>query len=112
MQALADSHAYEESLLSLYSRRDALADIYDTLLCEDAARAADLLKSTYERTGSREGYVSIEVSPTVANDTNENGAARPDTHLPCPTTQCHDQNTGYSGRDRGHSSSSARGDQR
>lgn len=71
MQALADSHAYEESLLSLYSRRDALADIYDTLLCEDAARAADLLKSTYERTGSREGYVSIEVSPTVANDTNE-----------------------------------------
>lgn len=28
MQALADSHAYEESLLSLYSRRDALADMH------------------------------------------------------------------------------------
>lgn len=71
MQALADSRAYEESLVSLYSRRAALADVYDILLCEDAARAADLLKGIYERSEGRDGYVSIEVSPTVSHDTGE-----------------------------------------
>jgi transaldolase len=44
-------------------------DIYESLVLEDIARAADLFQPVYSKTGGRDGYVSLEVSPHLAQDT-------------------------------------------
>ncbi|MBL8133389.1 MAG: bifunctional transaldolase/phosoglucose isomerase [Anaerolineae bacterium] len=44
-------------------------DIYERLAIEDIQNALDLLRPIYDRTGGKDGYVSLEVSPLIANDT-------------------------------------------
>jgi transaldolase/glucose-6-phosphate isomerase len=45
--------------------------IYERLAVEDIQMAADLFRPVYERTGGRDGYVSLEVSPLLAHRTDE-----------------------------------------
>jgi transaldolase len=44
--------------------------LYERLVTKDIQDTADILRGTYDRTGGADGFVSIEVSPGVANDTN------------------------------------------
>ena len=44
--------------------------LYERLVTKDIQDVADILRDTYERTRGDDGYVSIEVSPSVADDTN------------------------------------------
>jgi transaldolase len=44
--------------------------VYERLVTKDIQDVADILRPTYDRTRGGDGYVSIEVSPGVANDTN------------------------------------------
>ena len=44
--------------------------VYERLAIKDIQDAADVLRPVYDRTGSHDGYVSLEVSPDLANDTN------------------------------------------
>jgi transaldolase/glucose-6-phosphate isomerase len=44
--------------------------VYEGLVTRDIQDVADVLRETYQRTRGGDGYVSIEVSPGVANDTN------------------------------------------
>jgi transaldolase len=44
-------------------------DIGWDLVTTDVAAAADILRAVYDRTGGADGFVSIEVSPTLARDT-------------------------------------------
>jgi len=46
-----------------------ISDIYEHLAVADIKAAADLLKPVYEKTKGRDGYVSLECSPYLANDT-------------------------------------------
>ena len=43
--------------------------IFEALALEDIQHALDLFRPVYERTGGRDGFVSLEVSPLIANDT-------------------------------------------
>lgn len=43
--------------------------IYERLIIDDIQRAADLLRPIYDATAAHDGYVSLEVSPHLANDT-------------------------------------------
>jgi len=43
--------------------------IYEALAIDDIQAAADILRQVYDRTDGRDGFVSLEVSPTLANDT-------------------------------------------
>jgi transaldolase len=43
--------------------------LYEALVIEDLGRAADLFRPEYERSGGVDGYVSLEVSPHLADDT-------------------------------------------
>src|SRR6185503_18068462 len=43
--------------------------VYEMLAVKDIQDAADVLRPLYTSTGSRDGYVSLEVSPDLANDT-------------------------------------------
>jgi len=44
--------------------------VYERLITKDIQDTADVLRPTFDRTHGGDGYVSVEVSPEVANDTN------------------------------------------
>lgn len=67
-QAIAGSADYDDDLRRLVASNAGLTDIYETLALADIARAADLLRPLYDETNGADGYVSLEVSPTLAND--------------------------------------------
>jgi transaldolase/glucose-6-phosphate isomerase len=68
-KAIAGSTDYDEALSRLVEEGKSVEEIYEILAIEDIQRTADLLRSIYERTEGLDGYVSLEVSPTLANDT-------------------------------------------
>jgi transaldolase len=46
-------------------------EIYETLALEDIRNVADALRPVYDETGGLDGYVSLEVNPTLAHDTEQ-----------------------------------------
>ncbi|MHB8420083.1 MAG: transaldolase [Myxococcales bacterium] len=69
-KAIAESDDYDDALRRL-AQDPALGpnDLYERLALSDIQRAADILRPTWERTDGRDGFVSIEVSPELADDT-------------------------------------------
>lgn len=69
-KAIAGSSDYSELLQSLANRSDLDAKArYETLAIRDIQDTADALRPVYESSKRRDGYVSLEVSPYLANDT-------------------------------------------
>lgn len=69
-KAIAHSRDYEAQLLDLCSGGDVEPEmIYEALALKDIAMAADTLRTVYEATDGLDGYVSLEVSPDLAYDT-------------------------------------------
>lgn len=67
--AIAKSSDYDVEMNALIEDGASVNDIYETLALEDIGRAADMLRSIYDATAGLDGYVSFEVSPLLANDT-------------------------------------------
>ena len=66
--AVLKSSYYTEPIERL-AATDATAEvIFETLALEDIQRAADLFKGIYESTGGADGFVSMEVKPSLACD--------------------------------------------
>ncbi|NOZ27007.1 MAG: bifunctional transaldolase/phosoglucose isomerase [Chloroflexi bacterium] len=68
-RAIADSADYDEALKELALAGRSTLEIYEALAIEDIRMAADLLRPVYQQTDGRDGYVSLEVSPDLAHDT-------------------------------------------
>src|SRR5437588_11616246 len=69
-KAIAGSTDYADLLQSLQSRTDLDAKArYEILAIRDIQDAADLLRPVYESSKRRDGYISLEVSPELARDT-------------------------------------------
>ena len=69
-KAIAGSTDYEGQLKELTKRRDLDAKAaYEILAIHDIQDVADILRPIYESSGKRDGYVSLEVSPDLAHDT-------------------------------------------
>jgi transaldolase/glucose-6-phosphate isomerase len=69
-KAIAGSSDYTAELAVLPQRNDLDAKtIYETLAVRDIQAAADLLEPLYRATKRRDGYVSLEVSPDLAQRT-------------------------------------------
>jgi transaldolase / glucose-6-phosphate isomerase len=69
-KAIAGSTDYEGQLKEFAKRRDLDAKgAYEILAVRDIQDVADILKPIHESSGKRDGYVSLEVSPDLANDT-------------------------------------------
>ena len=49
----------------------AIDEIYDGLVLDDIRNAASILRQVYDRTNGGDGFVSIEVSPELAHDTEK-----------------------------------------
>jgi transaldolase len=69
-KAIAESHDYDEAIQALTLEGKTPLEIYQSLSVEDIQMVAGLLRPVFERTGGRDGFVSLEVSPGLAYDTN------------------------------------------
>jgi len=70
-KAIAGSTQYQDFLDTLANRSELDAKArYEKLAIRDIQDAADLLRPVYLETKKRDGYVSLEVSPYLAHDTN------------------------------------------
>lgn len=68
-EAIVKSHDYDASIQDLAQKGMSRAEIYQLLTVEDIQAVADLLRSTYDQTDGCDGFVSLEVAPSLAGDT-------------------------------------------
>lgn len=68
-KAIVGSTDYDDAIQALAFDGKPVEEIYETLANEDIQRTADLLRPIYDHTNGVDGYVSLEVSPTLAHDT-------------------------------------------
>jgi len=68
-KAIDESSAYDDSIRQLAKAGKSVQAIYETITVEDVGRGADIFKGVYQKTEGVDGYVSLEVSPKLAHDT-------------------------------------------
>jgi transaldolase/glucose-6-phosphate isomerase len=68
-KAITGSTDYQDLLDSPANRGMAAKNLYEMIAVRDVQSAADLLRGVYEESQRRDGYVSLEVSPLLARDT-------------------------------------------
>jgi transaldolase/glucose-6-phosphate isomerase len=68
--AIAKSNDYDETLRELDVPGSNAEGIYETLAIRDIQAACDALHGVYLKTNGNDGFVSLEVSPLLANDTD------------------------------------------
>jgi len=67
-QALHGTAAYDDAVAEKVRRGISGESLFFELAIEDLVRAADLFRPIHDRTGGVDGWVSLEVSPTLAYD--------------------------------------------
>ena len=95
-KAIAEGSDYDQQLRQLLA--EGLTDpndLFFAMAISDIQRAADILRPVYESTGSADGFVSLEVAPSLAHDTEGTVAmvkslwgrvARPNLMIKIPAT--------------------------
>ena len=68
-KAITGSTDYDVAMRKLISEGKDAQEIYESLVIEDIQRTADLFIPVYDRTKAVDGYVSLEVSPLLADNT-------------------------------------------
>ena len=69
-KAVGGSSDYDDLIRQLATQGKGPNDIYEAIATEDVRMAADVFRPVYDRTQGADGFVSIEVSPKLAYDTN------------------------------------------
>jgi transaldolase len=67
-KAIAGGDAYDEQLRDVLEREEDAQEVFLELAVRDIQDAADLLRPTWDEGSGRDGYVSLEVAPTLAYD--------------------------------------------
>jgi len=70
-KAIADSDDYDDQLRELTAAGKSTQDIYEALAVQDIQRAADVLRPVYDESNGADGFVSLEVTPSLAHQTDE-----------------------------------------
>ena len=97
-KAMASGHAYDELMKEILSDNPDISagDLFETLAVKDIQDATDVLRNVYDKTNGHDGYVSIEVSPELAYDTEgtiaevkrlHSKVGRPNVMVKIPATQ-------------------------
>lgn len=69
-KAIVESHDYDQDIKRMLGEGKDINKIYGTLTEKDVQDAADEFRDLYDRTHGQDGYVSLEVNPHLAHDTN------------------------------------------
>ncbi|MCC7104894.1 MAG: transaldolase [Chloroflexi bacterium] len=68
-KAIGGSGRYDDQLNALLREGTSTEEIYEALATDDIRAVADLLRPVFEGTHRRDGYVSLEVAPSLGPDT-------------------------------------------
>jgi transaldolase len=68
-KAIVDGREYDAAIRAMARAKKSAMEIYEALSQRDVQSAADEFRPLYERTGGADGYVSLEVNPHLARDT-------------------------------------------
>jgi len=68
-KAIATGHAYDEDIIRLLGDNLAIEEIFQTLAVKDIQDACDLFRPIYDASQGEDGFVSLEVLPSLARDT-------------------------------------------
>jgi transaldolase len=95
-KAIASGDAYDEQLKELLQETEDPREIFFALAVEDVRDACDVLRKTWDGADGRDGYVSLEVDPGLAYDTEgtfeqalelHERVDRPNLYVKIPATQ-------------------------
>src|SRR5579863_9198787 len=70
-KAITGSKFYSDILEAPDAKQLGAGGVYEKIAIRDVQDAADIFKGVYATTKGRDGYVSLEVSPLLANDTQK-----------------------------------------
>ena len=93
--AIGNGDLYDEAIQKLAAQGLPCEDIFFELALQDLTQAADLFRPIFDASGGSDGWVSLEVSPLLANDTTGTmqaaarlhaRAARPNLFIKIPGT--------------------------
>ncbi len=68
-KAIGGSADYDDELRQLVRDGKSVSEIYDGLVLDDIRNAATILRQVYDSSNGHDGFVSIEVAPNLAYDT-------------------------------------------
>lgn len=76
-KAIAGSTAYDEQVAAILEAQPDISDeeLFELIAVEDIREAADVLRPVFDQSAGLDGYVSLEVSPRLAHDTDGTLAA-------------------------------------
>jgi transaldolase len=95
-KAIASGDAYDEQLKELLGQTDDPREIFFALAVDDVRDACDVLRPVWDETEGQDGYVSLEVDPGLAYDTERTFAQalelhgrvdRPNLYVKIPATE-------------------------
>jgi len=69
-KSILGSSDYDDAIAELAHADKSAKEIYDTLAIADVQAACDVLAPVFEATDGRDGFVSLEVAPDLARDTD------------------------------------------
>jgi transaldolase len=70
-KSIVGNAVYDQDIEAGIRARKSLDEIYESLVFTDIQMAADVLMPVYEKTQGIDGYVSVEVPPTISDDTEK-----------------------------------------
>jgi len=70
-KAITNSTDYDEQITALVKQGNSAQQIYNALTIKDVQDACDILNPVYVESGGTDGFVSLEVSPYLARNTQE-----------------------------------------
>jgi transaldolase len=68
-KAIAEGNAYDDQLREVLAEEDDAKEVFLKLAVKDVQDACDLLREVWDGGHGQDGYVSIEVDPNLASDT-------------------------------------------
>jgi len=74
-KAIGAGEGYDEQLAACAAAGKSVEDTYWEVVLDDIRAATEVLRPVYDATGGHDGFVSVEVSPTLARDTTGTQAA-------------------------------------
>ncbi|MDX2239519.1 MAG: transaldolase [Leptolyngbyaceae cyanobacterium bins.302] len=70
-KAIAGNKMYDADIEAGIKARKSVQDIYESLIFDDIRNACDIFRPVYDSSHGLDGYISIEVPPTIAHDTEK-----------------------------------------
>ncbi|HEY9691353.1 MAG TPA: transaldolase [Oculatellaceae cyanobacterium] len=70
-KAIVGNATYDADIEAGINAKKSVQEIYESLVFEDIRNACDTFRAIYEESKGLDGYISIEVPPTIAHDTEK-----------------------------------------